>query len=192
MADVQPVDADGDGDQDLIVAEFGWHRTGGIHLLENQGLSEGRPQFIPHVLDKRSGTIHVPIANLNGDGRPDFVALISQEHESVVGFLNRGERQFEAQVLDVPQDPSTGSSGLSLVDLDKDGDLDALVTNGDSFDSFYVKPAHGVQWLENRGERKFVRHRITPMPGVHWALAGDLDGDDDLDIVAAAFLPKEV
>lgn len=192
VADVQPVDVDGDGDQDLIVAEFGWHKTGGIHLLENQGMSEGRPKFAPHVLDKRSGTIHVPIADLNGDGRPDFVALISQEHESVVGFLNRGERKFEAQVFDVPQDPSTGSSGLSLVDLDKDGDLDALVTNGDSFDSFYVKPAHGVQWLENRGDLKFVRHRITPMPGVHRALAGDLDGDGDLDIVAAAFLPKEV
>lgn len=195
VADVRPVDADGDGDQDLLVAEFGWHKTGGIHLLENQGLQEGQLKLARHKLDSRSGTIHLPVTDLNGDGRPDFVALISQEHESVVAYLNSfndGKSQFRPTVLDEPQDPSSGSSGLSLVDLDQDGDLDVLVTNGDSFDSFYLKPAHSVCWLENRGDLKFVRHHITPMPGVHRALAGDLDGDGDLDIVAAAFLPHEL
>ncbi len=195
VADVQPVDVDGDGDQDVLVAEFGWHKTGGIHLLENVKFEGAKAIFRKRILDPRPGTIHLPIADLNNDRRPDFVALISQEHESVVGcmnFLQDGLVQFQPTVFDQPQDPSIGSSGLSLVDLDRDGDLDVLVTNGDSFDSFYIKPAHGIQWMENQGDLKFVRHHITPMPGAHRALAGDLDGDGDVDIVAAAFLPKEL
>ncbi len=32
-------------------------------------------------------------------------------------------------------------------------------------------------------------HRLTSMLGVHRALAGNLDGDGDLDIVAASLLP---
>lgn len=190
IADLQPLDADGDGDQDLVVAEFGWHKTGGIHLLENLGMDQGKPQLKDHVLDSRTGTIHVPVTDLDGDGRPDFVALISQEHEVVVAFLNRGQLKFEAKQICEPQDPALGSSGLTLVDLDNDGDTDALLTCGDTFDSYSVKPDHGIEWLENQGNLKFERHFIVAMPGAHRALAGDIDGDGDLDIIAAAFIPR--
>ena len=71
-------------DVDLIVAEFGWRKTGRILLLENPGNIGTTPEFRMHELDSRHGAIHVPAADLNGDGRLDFVALISQEHETVV------------------------------------------------------------------------------------------------------------
>jgi hypothetical protein len=35
------------------------------------------------------------LADLDADGRTDFVALFCQEHESVVAFLNRGDGRFE-------------------------------------------------------------------------------------------------
>lgn len=189
VADAQPADVDGDGDLDLIVAEFGWRATGHILFLENEGLTDGRPQFRKHVLDDRHGTIHVPVADLNGDGRPDFVALISQEHETIVAFLNLGDGKFDRQTIMAGRDPAYGSSGIQLVDFDRDGDLDVLYTNGDSFDGFVAKPYHGVQWLENRGSYPFELHPIAKMPGVHRALTGDMDGDGDLDFAAVAFLP---
>jgi hypothetical protein len=84
--------------------------------------------------------------------------------------------------------PNWGSSGIELVDLDKDGDLDVLLTHGDTFDDGLVKPYHGIQWLENTGSYPFVEHTLAQMPGVHRAQAVDLDGDGDLDVAACALL----
>jgi tetratricopeptide (TPR) repeat protein len=193
VADVRPGDFDGDGNLDLIVAEFGWRKTGRIFLLKNEGITpDGLPRFSMHVIDGRSGAINVPPVDFNGDGLLDFVALISQEHESIEVFLNTGDGVFENKMLWKAQRPSYGSSGIQLVDLDQDGDVDILYANGDSFDSFLPKPYHSVQWLENDGGYAFVHHHLTSMPGVHAARAGDFDQDGDLDVVATAFLPPQV
>jgi hypothetical protein len=192
VADVQPADFDGDGDLDLVVAEFGFIKTGGILLLRNQGGDQKAPVFTPEILDGRHGTIHVPVCDLNSDGRPDFVACISQEYETVVAFLNRGDARFDKQILFAANDPAYGSNGIELVDLDRDGDLDVLYTNGDTLDSNFLKPYHGVQWLENRGEFPFTHHQIDIMPGASRALAGDFDGDGDLDVFATAYFPMSL
>ena len=53
-----------------------------------------------------------------------------------------------------------GSSWMTLVDLDRDGDPDILYANGDAFE--YAppnsRPWQGIQWLENRGDLKFEFH----------------------------------
>jgi hypothetical protein len=192
VADVQPGDFDADGATDLIVAEFGWLDTGRLLLLKNKGLIDGELQFQAETLDNRHGAIHVPTADLNGDGHLDFIAVFSQEHESVVAFLNVGDGTFDQEEIFAADSPSYGSSGIEVVDLDGDGDLDVIYTNGDTFDSFQIKPYHAIRWLENRGSFPFVHHELVAMPGVHRALAGDLDGDNDLDIVAVALLPKRL
>ncbi|MEE8147033.1 MAG: VCBS repeat-containing protein [Longimicrobiales bacterium] len=188
VADVQVADFDRDGDLDLVVAAFGWRWVGGIYLLENRTTDWTRPSFVQRVLDPRPGAIHVPVADLNGDGHPDFVALIAQQHETVVAFLNDGEGGFTRETIDTAPHAACGSSGLSLVDFDRDGDLDALVTNGDMLDDFLIKPYHGIRWLENQGGFPWVPHLLAGLPGVSRARAADLDGDGDLDVVACAFV----
>jgi hypothetical protein len=187
VSDVQAADFDGDGDLDLAVAEFGWRRSGRLVVLWNE-CRDDQFKWVPQVLDERHGSIDVPIADLNGDGRPDIVALFSQEHEAVSAYLNRGEKQFERVDIYDAEEPSFGSSGIQLVDFDGDGDLDVLHTNGDSFDSAFAKPYHGIRWLENRGEFPFVVHELAPMAGVHRAMAADLDLDGDTDVVAVSLL----
>lgn len=192
IADVQAADFDGDGDLDLVVAIFGWRKAGQIVWLENQTTDWAKPTFVSHLVDSRHGAIHVPVADLNGDGKPDFVALISQEHETIVAFLNQGQGKFKPEVIDTAPHPAYGSSGIQIVDLNGDGKLDVLASNGDTMDSNEMKPYHGIRWLENKGSFPFTRHQLATMPGAHRAVAADFDGDGDLDIVAVAAAPPDV
>lgn len=192
VADVQPADVDGDGDQDLIVAEFGNFLSGSIALLRNVAQSGEPPHFLREELDPRPGTIHVPVHDFNHDGRPDFLALVSQEYETVDLFLNQGNGRFRLQNLWAGPDLTFGSIGIELVDLDRDGDMDVLYSNGDSFDNSCASPTHGIQWLENVGDTKFTYHRLVDFPGVYRALPADFDNDGDFDVIAVAFFPAAV
>ncbi|MFK8111377.1 MAG: FG-GAP repeat domain-containing protein [Rubripirellula sp.] len=191
VADVQPGDFDGDGDLDLLVAVFGWRNSGRIVLLENESSEDALPKFTLREIDSRHGPVHVPPVDLNGDGHLDFVALISQDHEVVDAFLNDGTGQFTKQTIYAAPDPAYGSSGIQLIDMDQDQDLDILFTNGDSFDRG-PKPYHSVQWLENEGSYPYSHHHVCQMPGVLNAQAADFDADGDMDIVACSLLAEDV
>jgi hypothetical protein len=183
VTDIQPGDFDGDGDIDLAVGQFGYD-DGEIRWMENQGNWE----FESHNLLNLSGTIHTPVGDMDGDGDLDITALVSQESESVYVFENLGSGEFETRRVYRSTNEDYGSSGLSLVDLDGDGDSDLLYTNGDAFD--YIppepRPWHGVQWLENRGNLEFQFHRVGDFPGAFSANGADVDRDGDLDIVAVS------
>ena len=193
VADVEAADFDGDGRKDLVVAAFGWRRTGEIDILTSGGPNPSRPTFDRRKIDGRPGAIHAIPHDLNGDGRMDFVALVTQHFETVVAFINQGiGKDFNSETIYAAPHPNWGSSGIQLVDLDRDGDVDVLLTNGDMFDDRLLKPYHGIQWLENKGGYPFTPRVLARMPATHRAVAADLDGDGDLDVAACAFTAGSV
>ncbi len=192
VTDARPIDTLGTGRPDVVVAEFGFHRTGKILLLKNRAPRNKPPRFEPEELDPRTGTVYVPVCDVDGDGRPDFLALVSNEHECVEAFLNQGNGKFCRHNLFRAPDLTYGSNGIQWIDLNGDGKPDILYTNGDAFDNDYLSPWHGVQWLENLGNLRFKFHRLTEMPGDCVAMAGDFDGDGDLDIVVVSCLPTKI
>ena len=192
IASVEAADLDGDGDKDLVVAAFGYRKTGSVLVLENRTADWARPAFSPLTLDARPGAVRALSTDINHDGRLDVVAVVSQEHEEVVAYLRGDGLSFTPTVIWKAPHANWGSSGLSMADLDADGDLDLLLANGDTFDDSLLKPYHGLAWLERRrralGPDAFALHRLADLPGPHGVVATDLDGDGDMDIVASALV----
>jgi hypothetical protein len=188
VADVRGADFDRDGKLDLLVGAFGWRKVGHIALLRARGSSRTPKDFVPTRIDERSGTVSVHPVDLNGDNRLDFIALISQQHEQVVAFIN-GPGGFTPRVIYAAPHPNWGSSGMDVADMDGDRDLDVVLAHGDTLDDGIIKPYHGVELLENRGTYPFVPHTLATLSGVHPVKAVDFDRDGDLDVVAGAFYP---
>lgn len=182
ITDCAPGDFDGDGDLDIVVAMFGWRKTGAIALLEQVAPLEFRAK----ELLKINGVMRVIPADLNGDDSIDFLALITQQHEMIVRFINQGIAGFKSELIARANHPSFGSSSIYLKDLDQDGDEDILYTNGDMMDENPApKPYHGVRWLEN-DNWNYKLHYLAGMPGCYDAKPCDMDGDGDLDVVYSA------
>jgi hypothetical protein len=183
VSDVRAGDLDNDGDMDLAVAQFGYD-DGETRWIENLG----NWKFESHILQYLSGPINVEIVDIDSDGDLDIISLVSQEWEEIYCFINDGKGNFKPNLLFGSSNQDYGSSGISLFDLDKDGDVDILYTNGDAFD--YIppqgRPWHGVQWLENKGNLEFEFHRICSFTGATNVRAADIDNDGDIDLFAVS------
>jgi hypothetical protein len=183
VADARAGDLDGDGDLDLAVAGFGYD-SGETAWLENRGPWK----FQYHILQRLSGPVNTLVSDLDRDGRVDITSLVSQEWEEVWAFHNDGPGRFTPKLLWGSTNADFGSSWITLVDLDRDGDPDFLYSNGDAFDYAPAnsRPWHGVQWLENRGDLRFEFHRIAELSGASSPQAADIDADGDLDVVVSS------
>lgn len=81
---------------------------------------------------------------------------------------------------------ASGASSVSAADMDGDGDLDVLSA---------ARNEGKVSWHENDGRPDpfFLEHTIsTEIDGVESIVAADLDGDDDIDLVAASSTEDQI
>jgi len=172
-----------DGRLDLIVGQFGYDQ-GEVRWMRN----EGDWNFTSQIVNTQSGTVHTPVADFDGDGTPDFAALITQEWEEVHLFTNQTNGEFSDSVLWASSNEDYGSSGLEVADLNQDGRPDLIYTNGDGFDYSVrgPRPWHGMQWLENLGDGKFAYHHVGDLAGAFAPSAADINGDGHLDLIAVS------
>jgi hypothetical protein len=177
-----PVDLNNDGREDPVVCEYG-HMLGSAFWLENTG-----GKYERHPLLEQPGSVSVASDHFNNDGIPDFVILTGQAREAVHLFISTGPGKFEhRQILE--RHPAWGHTHIEVVDFNKDGHPDLLITNGDNgeADPAPIKPYHGVRLHLNDGHNQFREALFHQQPGAFRAVAHDFDGDGDLDIASTAF-----
>jgi hypothetical protein len=174
------VDLNEDGMDELLICEFG-DLTGELSLLEQvKGVYHKRSLY------KLPGATKLEIVDMDGDGRKDIVALFAQGNEGI--FILYQKENFEFDVKQAIQlAPQFGSSWFQLMDYDKDGDLDIVLTNGDNADySIFYKPFHGIRLFLNDGANGFDQKWFYPIYGASRVLADDYDLDGDFDFAVTA------
>ena len=178
--------ADLDGDGDLDVAGSGWRISNQFAWFENR---DG--VWVKHIIDDDAPECRaVCAADVNGNGLIDIVGTASKRGE-VAWYQNPGnslDSPWTKHVIDTAPRPIHGHP----VDMDGDGDIDLVMALG--FDLPKGADPTGTQqivWYENDGSSgigPWPKHVISEhFPGAFEAIAADLDGDRQVEVVATAW-----
>lgn len=167
-------DMDGDNDLDIVLLS---KERGVLWLLENQLTSGGG--FVESVLDSSTPASHtVAIGDLTGDGQLD---IVTGGLNAVEVYQNQGNKVFENAVSFAS---GTGNycqvdicffyESLAIQDLDGDGLVDILATNG-----------RNVVWFPQTSPLQIGREQafISTSGGANVMAVGDLDNDGLNDVV---------
>lgn len=179
VACIVPADLDEDGTLDIVICEFG-DINGDVTVLWGGDLG-----FSTTQIAGGPGSIGAAVFDADEDGDLDVVVAFSQTTEQVVLLEATGDRTFSRRVLFDPELPWYGHSSLRAWDLDLDGRLDIVFTNGDPGDLETAEVPdglHGLNVLWNRGEGEFEYERLADLLFAYTTSIADFDGDCVPDI----------
>ena len=180
-------DLDGDGDVDVATAG----RTDRISWYESDGAAH--PAFAEHIVDPdAAGAVDVVVADLDGDGDNDLVTA-STDDDTIAWYANDGNTAADADPQFTKHTVSTTAveaRDVLVVDLDADGFLDILsASSGDGKIAWYENDCAEAQCQPSFPERVIAQDDPNADPpietGARAIHAADVDGDGDLDVLAA-------
>ena len=205
---ITAADFDNDGDMDLSSGDCNPHNM--LYLFQNDAHGSFTRSFVqkndPERLERHMA------GDVDNDGDLDIV-IVKNLHGDLVWFENGAipsSKQWNRHVItvDLP-----GAYDVALADFDRDGDLDVAASSwrlGNQFAWFENDgtPKNG-EWTKHMIEKQLSetrtiraadfdqdgeKHVIHPMfDDAFEAIAGDLDGDGDMDVAATSWrLPGRV
>ena len=169
-------DLDRDGLPNAIVSE----RGGDVRMYTdfNDPASPANLSMASSVLFNHPEIQEILPGDVDGDGDLDLVVVAKDgAGDDLLWFENVNGDASSWSASHTIAAVAAGAEDGDLLDIDRDGDLDLLVAAGTD---------GTVTWYANPGDGTGVWPAYTldsGRPGVSAAVAGDLDGDGDLDVV---------
>lgn len=158
------IDTDNDGDMDILKERY---------VMVNDGNNEFTSVYIPPF---GTPSAFVQVADFNKDSLPDILGVKLQTFgdDDLILYLNLGDNTFEATVIDAEFD----NGYVNIGDYDNDGWMD-IVSAISNFST------DQILLYRNEEGMSFTRSDIAMGSDFddRFIYFGDMDGDEDLDIV---------
>jgi hypothetical protein len=185
--------ADLDADGDLDVAASSWRFGNRFDWFENVGTPGTGSRWIRHQIEDRIGeTRAIAIADFNRDGKPDLLGS-ARVGNQIVWYANPPQPARDPWKKHIIDAKTAAPAHGHPVDIDGDGDLDVVMAFGIAAAiAPSLADSHQIAWYENIGRpglgTEWKKHLIAANFAHGFeAVAGDLDGDGDQDVVATAW-----
>jgi len=178
--------ADLDGDGELDVAASSWQKGNRFAWFEKRDRLWVQHEIEEDVAETRT----ICAADIDGDGKIDLLGTAFMGNQ-VVWYENPGDpvhKPWKKHIIDTTPQPSHGHP----VDMDGDGDVDVVMALGmKTLERSQERVEHQIVWYENDGSPGRVpwrKHIIcASFPNAFEAVAADLDGDGNMEVVATAW-----
>ena len=175
-------DFNGDGDADLAASS--WRIGNQFAWFERR---DGA--WVKHLIEDDIGdTLTIHAVDIDGDGWLDLLGT-ARVGNQVVWYRNPGDptrEPWEKHIIDRCPGPTIGNP----VDMDGDGDVDVVMAVRGSDHPTTPGPDQ-IVWYESAGDPTscpWDKHVIADdFPIAYEAIAGDLDGDGQVEVVATAW-----
>jgi hypothetical protein len=189
--------ADFDQDGDLDVAGSSWVLGNQFAWFENDGTpSDGT--WKKHMIENDvAETRTIRAADFDGDGDMDLLGT-ARKVPAVIWYENQRDGAAVVWKKHFIDDKSLCPAHGNPADMDGDGDMDVVMALG-----FFYRPGSGdptaslqrednqIVWYENNGQPAagaWKKHVIaSQFDDAFEAVAGDLDDDGDIDVVATSW-----
>ena len=175
---VRAGDLDRDGNLDLVTGNYSSDGSDAVSVLP--GNEAGTFDTAEHFGVADDGVSAVALGRMNGDRRPDVVAVAQ---DGVLAVLPaKADGSLGVPKLRTFTDGNVGYQGLALADFDRDGNLDAAVQASDEGeDSREV-----IRIFRGKGDGTFRAALVRRVPDTHLngLAAADVNGDRKADVVA--------
>lgn len=169
-------DVDSDRHPDLIIAAPSGDRDRvSVFFGIGSGLLETQAQPDPRARGP-AGSL-VAVADLNDDGRTDFIHMFGIRVTTPTATPSRWSPLIEA--YDGRSNPSAPWNRAVTADFNRDGRPDVAVSG----------PSGGVELLLGLGEGRFSDFQISSVQAAEWLASGDFNGDGVTDLAAALVEP---
>jgi hypothetical protein len=175
-ASVYAADVDGDGDLDLLGAAQGSNRIAWWENANGSGTS-----WTKHIVEDRFNFDPRSVYAADVDGDDDLDVLAAARYPNDITWWENDDGSGTSWTEHTVYDYHGGAISVYAADVDGDDDLDVLGA---------AAGAEEITWWENvdGSGTSWTEHTVDGDSYFTLSLyAADVDGDDDLDVLGAAF-----